>query len=255
MQVRKYFEPFHEVEDKWSYLLLFLQILAICIFLEYNHSEIIPSPLIVLKNFFALITSMTFIDNLIKSFSLIFYAMAIAIVISLSLSYLSVLKFFTKLVEVVCSFRYLTITGLSTLFTFLSTDTGSIRTNLLLFAIVPFFTISMLDIINRTSPQDIELGYTLKKSRWWILKEVVVIGHLDKVFVVAGINFAICWLMLTTVESKAQNLGGLGTMLLIADRHVRLEEILPLLLNLLLIGTIADISFKWLGKLFFKHTR
>ncbi len=252
--MKKLFQPFHEISDMQAYIILFCQIIFVCLLLQVYHSEIIPSPLVILDKFVLILQSGDLYDNLFKSFCLITYGMGVAIVISLFFSYLAQLKFFTKLINIICSFRYLTLTGLCTIFTILSANTDNLRTNLLLFAIIPFFTVSMLDIINRTSKQDIELCYTLKKSRWWILWEVIVIGKLDQVFVVIGTNFAICWLMLTYVESKAFNLGGLGTMIIVADKYVRLEETIPLLLIILIIGILADYLLNFIRLKLFKYS-
>lgn len=123
-----------------------------------------------------------------------------------------------------------------------------------MFAIIPFFTTSILDIISKTSKQDIELGYTLKKNRWWILYEVIIIGNLDQVIEVIRSNFAICFLMLVSVESLAFNLGGIGTMLIVANKYVLLEQIIPLLLAVLLIGISIDYLLGILRKKLFKYT-
>lgn len=253
--MRKYFEPFHEINKRELIALLVTQLIITGVFLEFNHSDVIPSPLNVLSKFIELISSGEFYDNLFKSFSLVIFGMGLSILIALGLSYISVLGFFKNLVNLICSFRYLTLTGLTFIFTILSKDTDSLRTNLLLFAIIPFFVTGMMDVINRVNDQDIELGYTLKKNRWWIMKEVVMIGTLDQVFVVMGMNFAICWLMITQVESLALNLGGIGTMLIKANKYVIMDEVIALLLLVLLIGVSIDFALNLTRKKLFKYSK
>lgn len=251
--IKKLFEPFHSINSKILYYILIGQIIFILAMLELNKSELIPSPIQVISNFVNLLTSSEFYDNIFKSMSLTIFGMGFAMVISLFLSYIAQLSFFKKLIEIVCSFRYLTLTGLTLLFTMISTNTETLRTNLLLFAIIPFFTTSMLDIINKISKQDVELCYTLKKSRWWILKEVVIIGKIDQTLEVIRINFAICWLMIAYVETRAYNLGGIGVLLAQADRHVNLNESLSLLLSILLIGIGVDFLLKFIRIKLFKY--
>lgn len=252
--MKKLFEPFHEINTKTIYTIFIAQIIALLLFFEVYHSDIIPPPSTIFNTFITLISSGELYDNLFKSFSLIIYGMGISIAISLLLSYLSQIQFFSKLIEMICSFRYLTLTGLTAIFTLLSSDTDSLRTNLLLFAIIPFFTTSMLDIINKTSKQDIELCYTLKKNRWWILKEVIIIGKLDQVFEVIRTNFAICWLLITSVESLAFNLGGVGTMLVKSNKYLDLSMIISLLVIILLIGILTDYILTYIRKSLFKYS-
>lgn len=252
--IKKLFEPFHDIELKQLYILLFSQIIVICCLLQIFHTEIIPAPLSIFSNFITIISSGELYDNLFRSFILIIKGMGLAIIISLLLSYLSQLGFFKKLIELTCSFRYLTLTGLTVIFTLLSKDTDSLRTNLLLFAIIPFFTTSMLDIISKTSQQDIELCHTLRKSRWWILKEVIIIGKLDQVFEVIRSNFAICWLLITSVESLAFGLGGVGTMLVKANKYVDMSQIISLLLVILIIGIGTDYLLNFIKIKLFKYS-
>jgi len=252
---KKLFEPFHEIDSKQLYLLLVTQLLVIGMFFQFFHSPVIPTPLHVLDRFVHLIVSGDFLDNLFKSFCLIVYGMGISIIIALFLSYLTTLAFFNNIIRLLCSFRYLTLTGLTFIFTMLSKDNESLRINLLLFGIIPFFTTSMLDVISKSAKQDIELGYTLKKNRWWILKEVIIIGNLHNVFEVIRSNFAICWLMITSVESVAYNLGGIGTLLLNANKHVEMDLVLALLLSVLLIGIGTDYILNFIKLKLFKYSK
>ena len=252
--IKKLFEPFHTVNVKTVYYVLILQILAILGFFQLYHSDIIPAPLTIFSTLITLLSSGELYDNLFRSFCLITYGMGLAAIVALLLSYLSQLLFFRKLIEIICSFRYLTLTGLTAIFTLLSKDTDSLRTNLLLFAIIPFFTTSMLDVINKTVSQDIELCYTLKKNRWWILKEVIIIGKLDQVFEVLRTNFAICWIVIANVESLAFNLGGIGTLLVKANKYVDLSMIFSLLIIILLLGLLADYSLGYFKKKLFPYS-
>lgn len=252
--MKKLFEPFHKLSSTLTTWLVLIQFLILALVLEIFHSEIIPSPFHIIDGVWKLLCNPVFYDNLFISFVFIMKAMFSAMIIALPLSYLSQIGFFKKIIDIICSFRYLTITGLSTIITFLSPDVETIKHNLLLFAIIPFFVTSMLDIMNNTLKQDIELGYTLKKSRWWILKEVVIIGTLDKTFVTMSTNFAICWLMITTVEGKAFNMGGIGTMLITSDKYVKLDETIPLLILVLFIGIGCDFLFRYLRAQLFKYT-
>jgi NitT/TauT family transport system permease protein len=252
--LKSFFEPFREITKTQLYTIFFLQLVIILGYLEINQGDIIPSPYHIMLNFGTLLSSADFYDNLFRSFTLIIYGMGVAIIISLLLSYLSVIPFFKSIISLITSFRYLTLTGLTFIFTMLSKDTDALRTNLLLFAIIPFFTTSMLDVINKTSKQDVELCYTLKKNRWWILYEVIIIGKIDQVFEVIRSNFAICWLMITFVESLALNLGGVGTMLVKANKYVNMEQIIPILLAILLIGIVTDYILNFMKIKLFKYS-
>lgn len=96
MIIKKLLEPFHEISNNLLLVVLFIQILVICCFLQVFHSDIIPSPINIGKNFIILVSSGDFYDNLFKSFVLVFKGMFIAIIWSLILGYLSLLGMFKK---------------------------------------------------------------------------------------------------------------------------------------------------------------
>src|SRR5690348_6715821 len=116
MMIKNLFEPFRKIDNKLLIYILIGQILLILGILEMSHSSMIPSPIEVISNFISLLSSSQFYDNLFKSLSLMTFGMGLAMMVALFLSYLSQIPFFRKLVEIICSFRYLTLTGLTLVF-------------------------------------------------------------------------------------------------------------------------------------------
>lgn len=249
------FVPFGQTTGKEISLLFGTQVLLFLLFLQSFNSPFLPSPAIVLENFGKLLISSEFLDNLFNSLFLMTKAMGIAIVLALLLSYLSILPFFKMIIKTLASFRYLTLTGTSYIFTLYSKDTDTLRTNLLLFSIIPFFLVAMLDVISKIKKEDIELCHTLRLPWWRIVWEVVIKGKLDAVIEVIRSNFAICWMMITAVEGIAFNLGGIGTLLIKCNKYVNINQILPILLSVLTIGIVTDAVLGWLKVTLFPYSK
>lgn len=253
--MKKYITPFSTISERDLAIIAAVQVFLFCIILQMNKSDILPSPLLVLENFFKLLASEEFLMNLFSSLTLIVKGMGIAIIVACLLSYLSLIPAFKYLIKILASFRYLTLTGLTFIFTLYSKDTDSLRTNLLLFSVIPFFLIAMLDVIAKTDKASIELCFTLRMGPFRTLWEVIVVGKKHEVVEVLKNNFAICWMMITAVEGVAFNLGGIGTMLIKSNKYANMNGVLPVILAVLFIGLGADLLLGTLKNILFPYSK
>jgi len=167
-------------------------------------------------------------DNILISLGLTVKAMLISILITLVISYLSVLPFFKGIAAVAVKARYLTLAGLIFIFTLLTSDGGQLKLSLLIFGIVPFFVTSFLSVITHTNKQEYELCRTLGYNDWETLYEVIIIGKADQVLEIIRQNFAIAWLMITLVEGLSMSEGGIGTLLIKYNKYADLNHVLAL---------------------------
>lgn len=234
-------EPFNSIKKKWYLAMIIVQILLLFILLNVIQSSIIPSPRKIFSEVFILINSIDFYNDLLKSVLLTLKGMSIAVVISMILSYLSTIVIFKPLSKLVSLFRYLTITGLIYVFTIMSSDAASLKTSLLLFGIIPFFVTSLTSSINAIKQEDYDLCTTLGMSKWQTLWEVVIIGKLDQVLETMRQNFAIAWLMITTVEGIAMSEGGIGTLIIKAAKYLDMSKVLASLFIIFIFGVLFDI--------------
>jgi NitT/TauT family transport system permease protein len=141
------------------------------------------------------------------------------------------------------------------LFTLLTQNGGQLKLSLLIFGIVPFFVTSLLSILESINKEEFELCQTLGMSRWRSWWETIVMGRLDQVLEVMRQNFAVAWLMITTVEGLSMSEGGLGTMLIKSNKYLDLGTVFALLVVIFLFGIAFDFLLSVTRRWLFPYTR
>jgi len=141
-------------------------------------------------------------------------ALAITTVISLLLSYLTVLPVFRPFSAAISKGRFLGLTGLTFVFTLIFGGGHPLKISLLVFGMSVFFVTSMSAVVAEIPKDRFDYARTLRMSEWQVVWEVVVLGTADKAFEVLRQNAAMGWMMLTMVESISRSEGGIGAMLL-----------------------------------------
>ena len=171
---------------------------------------------------------------------LIAHATLLTVVISLSLSYATVVAALRPLVELVSKLRFLGITGL--VFPFMLATGGGYRLKvaLLTFGMTTFFVTSMAQIVVEIPPSEFDYMRVLGASEIRILWEVVVLGTLDRALDVLRQNVAMGWAMITMVEGISRAEGGIGAMILNENKHFLLAEVYAILFVILFLGLSMD---------------
>lgn len=206
----------------------------------YSTGELIPKPhevLNALGNFFK---EGDLVRELFVSTGLCLEAMAIAIILSLIVSYLTVLPFFRPPAFLISKGRFLTLVGLSFVFTLMVSGGHSLKVWLLVFGISVFMVTSLISMIKSIPKADFNHARTLRMSEWQTVWEVVILGKIDQVFEIIRQNFAIGWMMLTMVEGISRSEGGIGTMLLNQSKHLHLDAVFAIQIVILLVGIFMD---------------
>ncbi|MDI3318391.1 ABC transporter permease [Pinibacter soli] len=253
--MKQLFAPFANMSRKVIYLLVIGQLL-VALMLWHNLSHgLIPKPIKIAENFFALLPTKVFWDNILVSLVLTLKAMAISILVTLFFAYLSVVPFFSGLAKFLVKCRYLTLTGLIFVFTLLTQDGSQLKLSLLVFGIVPFFVTSFLSVITSIKNQEYDLCKTLRYNRWQTLYEVIIIGKADQVLEIIRQNFAISWLMITMVEGLSMSEGGIGTLLIKYNKYNDLGNVLAIQLSIFLLGLFFDFLLGFLKKWLFPYTK
>lgn len=254
--MKKLFSP--QFLDKVNYRTLMIlglvQLVLFVVLAQFYTSEVIPKPTGIFSSTWKIVSENTFLDNFFATLGLIVKGMGIAIFISLTLVYLSLVPFFAGLANAVSKLRFLTYTGLIFVFTILLKDGGQIKIFLLLFGIIPYFVTSLLAYINEIPKKEYELCYTLKFSKWRTLYEVVIKGKLHLVFEVIRQNFAIAWMMITSVEGLSMSEGGLGTMMLKSNKYLKMDDVFAVLIIILIVGIVFDYLFDVIKVWLFPYT-
>jgi NitT/TauT family transport system permease protein len=188
--------------------------------------------------------------ELMTSFKLNLEAVALSTIISMVLAYSTVIPFFRPIVAFISKLRFLSMVGLTFVFTLMASGAHSLKLSLLVFSICVFFITSMADVINSIEREQFDLARTLRMKEWQVVWEVIVLGQIDKVFDVVRQNAAIGWLMLTMVEGIARSEGGIGAILLNQNKYFRLDAILAIQLIILAIGLGQDYGFAVMKNMF-----
>ncbi len=216
---------------------------------------IFPGPLAVLKQLGVLLSDGRFYYNVLSSLGLTLKAMGISIAAAAVIAYGNVVPLLRPIVGLVVKSRFLTINGLIFAFMMASPNGSDLKTNLLLFGIIPFFTASMLGVIADIPQAEYDLCRTLRMGPWRTVWEVVVLGRLDYVLIVVQVNFAIAWSMIATVEGQSVSQGGLGALIVKSTKHLDMSLIFACLVVVMLIGWASDWGAGKLRSALFPYTR
>ncbi len=220
-------------------VLVYIQLSVLALFWFLSPTRFLPTPgetLTAVANLW----DKGIASDLIVSFQLNLEAVVLSTLISLAIAYSTTIPFFRPIVSFLSKLRFLSMVGLTFVFTMMTSGAHSLKLSLLVFSICVFFITSMVDIINSIEKEQFDLARTLRMSESRIVWEVIVLGQADKVFDVIRQNAAIGWLMLTMVEGMARSEGGIGAILLNQNKYFKLDGILAIQLMILVIGLGQD---------------
>lgn len=234
------FRPNKSIDKRTWLLMIALQIVVTIGLWFALASVLLPTPLEILSALKRLTTEDTLIQELFTSMWLSIKSMFIAVVISLLISYATVMPFFRPFAFLVSKFRFLTLVGLSFVFTLLTHSGHQLKVSLMVFGITVFFVTNMVAEIQTISRNEYNHARTLRMPEWQVVWEVVILGRFHQVFELIRQNFAIAWMMLTMVEGISRAEGGIGTMLLNQNKHFHLDAVFAIQLVILVVGMLMD---------------
>jgi NitT/TauT family transport system permease protein len=167
-------------------------------------------------------------------------AIGFSTIISLGLAYLTVLEGVRPIVVFLSKLRFLSMVGLSFVFTVATHSQHQLKLSMLVFSISVFYVTGMADVIAGIPKEQYDLARTLRMNPWRVVWEVVVLGQIDKAFDVLRQNAAIGWMMLTMIESMVRSEGGIGARLTTANKHFYLDAVMAIQITILLLGLGQD---------------
>ncbi len=207
--------------------------------------KVLPTPGEVLSALSRLWLTQGLGRELAISFGLNAKALLWSSVISLGMSYLTVIPMFRPLVTAISKGRFLSLAGFTFIFTLMVSGGGALKLSLLVFAITVFYVTSMASVIAAIPRGEFEHARTLRMSEWRTVWEVVILGTVDKAFEVLRQNAAMGWMMLTLVEGIVRSEGGIGSMLLAESKHFLLAEVFAIQLVILAVGLVQDYAINF----------
>ncbi len=202
--------------------------------------ETLPGPDEVLDAFGRLWWTDGMGPEIFTTLKLILHSLFFTVVISMSLSYATVIAFFRPLAAAASKLRFLGLTGLVFPFTLLTGGGYSLKVVLLTFGMSTFFVTAMSQVVLEIPREQIDHMRVLGASELRIFWEVVVRGTLDKALDILRQNLAIGWAMITMVEGISRSEGGIGALILNQNKHFHLAEVYAVLLAILGLGLLLD---------------
>jgi NitT/TauT family transport system permease protein len=179
---------------------------------------------------------------------LILHSLLITIVISLLLSYATVIAAMRPLVAAVSKLRFLGLTGLVIPFTLWTGGGYDLKVWLLTFGMTTYFVTAMAQVVIEIPGQQFDHMRALGAGEARTLWEVVILGTADKALDVMRQNVAIGWTLITMVEGISRSEGGLGAMILNQNKHFRLAEVYAILIVILVVGLLLDYAIALLSR-------
>lgn len=234
------FLPNRAVSPGVMRLIVAVEIAIALLFWFFSPFKALPRPDEVMHSLGSLWMSEGLGQELATSFKLNLEALAWTALISLVLSYLTVIPVFRPIVAAVSKGRFLSIVGFTFIFTLIFGGGHPLKTSLLVFAVTVFYVTSMASVIAAIPKGDFDHARTLRMSEWRVVWEVVILGTADRAFEVLRQNAAIGWMMLTMVEGIVRSEGGVGAMLLSESKHFRLAEVFAIQIVILIVGLVQD---------------
>jgi NitT/TauT family transport system permease protein len=192
--------------------------------------------------------------ELFTTLGLIGHALFLTVVISLVLSYATVINFFRPLVAAVSKLRFLGLTGLVAPFTLMTGGGYDLKVVLLTFGMTTFFVTAMAQVVEDIPREQFDHLRVMGASETRMLWEVVILGTLDKALDILRQNLAIGWAMITMVEGISRAEGGLGAMILNQNKHFKLAEVFAILFVILAVGLVLDYLMALFTRLVCPHS-
>jgi len=236
---------------KWLIVAQLFLFLSYWVLFGFN---LISSPIGLLEGIVYLYKNNNLVFHFLVSLAFILKCLFIATLISIFISYLSLIPLFKPIIKTIIKFRFLGILGLSFYILILVDGVDTQKLVLMVFAISTFLITAIEAEI--TSPKQEELDYakTLGFNVWKTSLEINLLSRTDKIWEIMKQTFAIAWVMLPAIEFLAKSSGGIGVLLTEADKYKRMDWLWSIQFIILLTGIFVDWLFKVTGKFIFTYS-
>lgn len=234
------FMPNRAVSGVTMQLIIAVQVALALVVWITSPFKVLPRPDEVLQALRTLWMEQGLGPELFASLGLSLTALFWSTLISLGLSYLTVLPVFRPLVAALSKGRFLSLVGFTFVFTLMVGGGRPLKVSLLTFGMTVFYITSMASVIASIPKGEFDHARTLRMGEWRVVWEVVILGTFDKALEVMRQNAAIGWMMLTMVEGISRAEGGVGAMLLNQQKHFRLAEVFAIQFLILFVGMLQD---------------
>jgi len=222
---------------------------ALVVLLWHLAPAAVPRPLELAAALARLWNEQQLFDHLVASLTLNAEAIAWTTALALALAYASVLPAMRPAAGVVSKLRFTGLVGWGFVLTLLARDGHQLKLWMLMFGMVPFFVTSMVTIVAAIPRERFDHARTLGFSEPRVVWEVVVRGTADEALETLRHNAAMGWMMLAMVEGIVRSEGGLGALMVNANKHLQLDAVFALIAVVLAVGIAQDLGLRWLRRM------
>ena len=167
--LRDLFVPNQTLAPATMRMLVAGQAAAALLFWWVSPLEVLPNPAEVAAALRGLWLEQGLGRELITSFLTNLEALGLTLVISLTLSYLTVVPFFRPIAAAVSKGRFLGLIGLTFLFTLVLGGGHPLKVALLVFGMTVFFVTSMAAVVEQIPQDRFDQARTLRMSEWRVV--------------------------------------------------------------------------------------
>jgi len=229
-------------------------LLVALVFWIFSPIRALPTPIEIARAIEEMHWNNALVRNLGQSMLLNAYGLGLATLISLPVSYLSVIPLFRPITTGVAIGRYLPLAGLTLIFMILFGTGFGLKVALLTAGTSYFLVTGMISRIQQIPRSAYEHARVLGYSDWEVFWTVVVRGTLHDALEIIGQNSAIGWGMIVFIEAINKSEGGIGAMIQV---FLGLFDLAKSYGCLLIIGVIAfmqDLLFQLAKRFLFPYS-
>lgn len=234
------FRPNKSVTGTTWTIIIVAQLVLLLFVWSFGSAFLIPSPIEIGRAWVSLVVNDGMLYELWVSMKTNLEAIIISSIISIGLSYLTVLPVMRPIVGALSKSRFFSLTGFVVIFTMAFGGFHILKVALLVFGMSVFFITSMASVVENIPKEEFDHARSLRMSPWRIVYEVIILGKMDEALEVLRQNAAMGWMMLTLVEGLVRSEGGVGVMLLNESKHFHLDAVFAIQITILCIGIIQD---------------
>ncbi|MFY9226439.1 MAG: ABC transporter permease subunit [Blastocatellia bacterium] len=220
----------------------------------YNLVRPFPSPYEVGAALYKMWSRQQLLSHVWATIKLNVVGLTYSTIISLVISYSSVIPIFQPFNKVVKLLRYIPFIGFTLIFFSLFTIGWPTKVAMLTTGMTFFLVTSMTDAVNAIPRMKYELAKVLGYNDWQIFYNVVVRPTLPQMIDMVAQNAAIGWIMITSIETYSRNEKGIGTQLYAYYSTNNLPEVYGLLIIIGIIALAEDGIFSLLKRYLFPYS-
>lgn len=237
-------------------LVVVFYVVAFFLLWQYATPAGIPGPGKCWAAWQELVGQYNLIGELFNSAQTCLVAMFITIVAAMALAYLSRIPVFEPLVSLLTKFRFLSLIGISFIFLLFTSTSYQAKLTTMSFTILTYLLTGLLAVIRDIPQRMYNYSRTLRMGEGEVTWYTVVRGTLYEACDLMVQNFAIAWMMLTSIEAMFREYGGVGALLVNVYQRKGFEYVFAIQITILIVGLVLDsllrgaiwIAFPWKRK-------